>query len=85
MFVSRMIATTANDTDLWLAVALSRAKAVETHVETLWATCAAAAYSLWAPRHNILGCAMEEFFALWYHLDPRQRRGDGCKLLFLIN
>jgi hypothetical protein len=44
-----LIATTANDTDLWLTVVLSRAKAVETRVETLWATCAPAAYRLWAP------------------------------------
>jgi hypothetical protein len=85
MFLSRMIATTANDTDLWLAVALSRAKAVETRVETLWATCAAAAYRLWAPRHNILGCAIEEFFAPFNRFDPKQHGGDVRKLLFLMN
>jgi hypothetical protein len=32
-------------------------------VETLWATCAAAARSLWAASHNILGCAVNEIFA----------------------
>jgi hypothetical protein len=61
MFLSRLIATTANDTDLWLVVALSRAKAVESRVETLWATCAGAAYTLWVPWHNILGCAVNDF------------------------
>jgi hypothetical protein len=33
-------------------------------VQTLWATCAAGARSLWAARHNILGYAVNEIFAL---------------------
>jgi hypothetical protein len=60
-----LIATTANDTDLWLAQRLSRAKAVESAVESLWATCAAAAYRLCVPRHKILGCAVNEIFRIW--------------------
>src|SRR5580658_8914500 len=60
-FVSS-IATTANDTDLWLAAVLSRAGPVETGVESLWATCVAAAYRLWAAWHNILGCAVNDIF-----------------------
>jgi hypothetical protein len=79
-----LIATTANDTDLWFAVALSRADAVETRVESLWASCEVAAHRLWRPEHNILGCAVKDIFAFRGHFDRYRHSHDMRNLLFCI-
>jgi hypothetical protein len=77
-----LIATTANDTDLWLAVALSRAEPVESRVETLWTTCATAAQSLWSVAAQHLGLRREQNIRDFGPSDRYRRSHDICNPLF---